>query len=230
MTPSPSGTRSRPNHQPRPPAARRYRQTANSESALKVTFCVRGVISPLLANLFLHYAFDAWMSRNYPHIPFERYADDAICHCKNAEEAQALWSALQIALRPASWCCTLRRRRSSTEGCEPPWRLPEPVVRLSRVYVPSEESVGGGRSALCVLPARRSESVDVHQPNRSALDTLSSQRQVPAGPGRDVQPVGLTRFGGHPEAFVRGAADAKNTPSIFAGISPTDGRAGPCWP
>src|ERR1700741_436974 len=33
-----------------------------------------GVISPLLANLFLHYAFDAWMSRNYPHIPFERYA------------------------------------------------------------------------------------------------------------------------------------------------------------
>ena len=54
-----------------------------------------GVISPLLANLFLHYAFDAWMSRNHPHIPFERYADDAICHCKSAEEAQALWSALQ---------------------------------------------------------------------------------------------------------------------------------------
>src|SRR5271166_275329 len=95
MTPSPSGTRSRPNHQPRPPAARRYRQTANSGSALKVTFCVRGVSSPLLANLFLHYAFDAWMSRNYPHIPFERYADDAICHCKSAEEARALWSALQ---------------------------------------------------------------------------------------------------------------------------------------
>ena len=42
----------------------------------------------------LHYAFDMWMSRNYPQIPFERYADDAICHCKSAEEAQALWSAL----------------------------------------------------------------------------------------------------------------------------------------
>ena len=61
----------------------------------KVIFCVQGVISPLLANLFLHYAFDAWMSRNYPHIPFERYADDAICHCKSAKEARALWSALQ---------------------------------------------------------------------------------------------------------------------------------------
>ena len=53
-----------------------------------------GVISPLLANLFLHYAFDTWMARNYPHIPFERYADDAICHCRSAEEARVLWSAL----------------------------------------------------------------------------------------------------------------------------------------
>src|SRR5262245_15806298 len=53
-----------------------------------------GVISPLLANLFLHYAFDMWMARTYPHIPFERYADDAICHCKSAEEAQALRRAL----------------------------------------------------------------------------------------------------------------------------------------
>jgi hypothetical protein len=42
--------------------------------------------------------------------------------------------------------------------------------------------------------------------------------------------LGLTRFGGHPEAFVRGAADAKNTPTVFAGISPTDGRPGRCWP
>ena len=52
------------------------------------------VVSPILANLFLHYAFDTWMARTYPHIPFERYADDAICHCKSADEAQALWKAL----------------------------------------------------------------------------------------------------------------------------------------
>jgi len=49
-----------------------------------------GVISPLLANLFLHYAFDAWMARTFAHIPFERYADDIICHCKSAEEARNL--------------------------------------------------------------------------------------------------------------------------------------------
>jgi group II intron reverse transcriptase/maturase len=49
-----------------------------------------GVISPLLANLFLHYAFDAWMQRQYPQIPFERYADDGICHCRSKAEADGL--------------------------------------------------------------------------------------------------------------------------------------------
>ena len=53
-----------------------------------------GVVSPTLSNLFLHYVFDLWMARNFPDIPFERYADDIICHCRSAEEARALWSAL----------------------------------------------------------------------------------------------------------------------------------------
>jgi RNA-directed DNA polymerase len=38
-------------------------------------------ISPLLANLFLHYAFDRWMQKYHPNIQFERFADDIICHC-----------------------------------------------------------------------------------------------------------------------------------------------------
>jgi group II intron reverse transcriptase/maturase len=42
-----------------------------------------GVISPLLANLFLHYAFDVWMRRHFPQCPFERYADDAVVHCRS---------------------------------------------------------------------------------------------------------------------------------------------------
>ena len=52
------------------------------------------MISPLLANLFLHYAFDVWMARKSAHILFERYADDIICHCKSAGEARALSSAI----------------------------------------------------------------------------------------------------------------------------------------
>ena len=54
-----------------------------------------GVVSPLLANLFLHYTFDAWMQRNCPDIPFERYADDALCHCRTREQAEKLKAALE---------------------------------------------------------------------------------------------------------------------------------------
>ncbi len=49
-----------------------------------------GVASPLLANLFLHYAFDQWMEREHPDISFERYADDAVCHCKREAQAEKL--------------------------------------------------------------------------------------------------------------------------------------------
>ena len=53
-----------------------------------------GVISPLLANLFLHYAFDNWMRRNYPQNLFERYADDVVVHCKTELEAVKLKETL----------------------------------------------------------------------------------------------------------------------------------------
>lgn len=53
-----------------------------------------GVISPLLANLFLHYTFDHWMTRHKPQIPFERYADDIVCHCKTEVEVNTLKEAL----------------------------------------------------------------------------------------------------------------------------------------
>ena len=49
-----------------------------------------GVISPLLANLFLHYAFDKWMVRENPDNPWARYADDGIAHCKSQNEAEEL--------------------------------------------------------------------------------------------------------------------------------------------
>ena len=54
-----------------------------------------GVISPVLANLFLHYAFDKWIQRHYPQIPFERYADDGICHCQSKAEAEGLRVAIE---------------------------------------------------------------------------------------------------------------------------------------
>ena len=57
-----------------------------------------GVISPILSNLFLHYAFDLWMGRTHPDIPWCRYADDGLVHCRTEQEAQAVMADLQARL------------------------------------------------------------------------------------------------------------------------------------
>ena len=53
-----------------------------------------GVVSPVLANLFLHYTFDLWMARTFPHLRWCRYADDGLVHCRTEKEARAVWIAL----------------------------------------------------------------------------------------------------------------------------------------
>lgn len=54
-----------------------------------------GVISPVLANLFLHYAFDMWVVRRHPDKPFARYADDGVAHCHSIEDAEKLHDSLK---------------------------------------------------------------------------------------------------------------------------------------
>ncbi len=56
------------------------------------------VISPLLSNLLMHYAFDSWLRRNYPSVQFARYADDAVIHAESYEEAATLLEALRSRL------------------------------------------------------------------------------------------------------------------------------------
>lgn len=55
-----------------------------------------GIVSPVLSNLFLHYVFDMWMSRTLPHVQFERYADDIICHVRTRGEAIAVLRKLHV--------------------------------------------------------------------------------------------------------------------------------------
>jgi RNA-directed DNA polymerase len=55
-------------------------------------------ISPLLANLYLHYAFDRWMQREYPHQPFERYCDDIVVHCQSEHQAKEVLHAITARL------------------------------------------------------------------------------------------------------------------------------------
>jgi len=61
-------------------------------------------VSPVLANLFLHYAFDTWMARRFPALPFERYVDDAVVHCRSERQARMVVQAIgermeQVGLR-----------------------------------------------------------------------------------------------------------------------------------
>jgi RNA-directed DNA polymerase len=58
-----------------------------------------GVISPLLANIFLHHVFDMWMAGEHPGCPFERYADDVVVHCQSLEEALEVKRAIEQRLR-----------------------------------------------------------------------------------------------------------------------------------
>jgi RNA-directed DNA polymerase len=51
-------------------------------------------VSPVLANLFMHYAFDSWLEREFPTVEFERFADDAVVHCVTERQAREVWVAL----------------------------------------------------------------------------------------------------------------------------------------
>ena len=81
-----------------------------------------GVISPLLANIFLHYAVDKWLEKYYPQITFVRYADDMVIHCDTKEEAEQISKAIRERLDQAKlrlneektqivYCKDYRRRK-----------------------------------------------------------------------------------------------------------------------
>jgi RNA-directed DNA polymerase len=73
-------------------------------------------ISPLLANLFMHYAFDAWMTREFPAVTFERYCDDIIVHARSAN--QALQLRAMIASRLAECGLQLNEHKTRIVYCK----------------------------------------------------------------------------------------------------------------
>lgn len=70
-----------------------------------------GVISPVLANIFLDIVFDKWMEKNYPDVEFERYADDIVVHCQNIKQALRLLEAIKKRLKD----CKLELNREKTK-------------------------------------------------------------------------------------------------------------------
>lgn len=114
-----------------------------------------GVISPLLANLFLHYAFDAWMQRQHPGLPFERYADDAIVHCRTEAEARRLLRALRERLTDCG--LTLHPDKTKIVYCRDGYRRGRyPDVQfdfLGYSFQPRQAKSHRGNLFLSFLPA-----------------------------------------------------------------------------
>ena len=75
-----------------------------------------GVISPLLANIYLHHAFDVWMRDEFGSLPFERYADDIIVHCLT--EKQARYVLGRIRQRLDEWGLTLHLEKTKIVCCQ----------------------------------------------------------------------------------------------------------------
>ncbi|MEM5390076.1 group II intron reverse transcriptase/maturase [Paraburkholderia phymatum] len=75
-----------------------------------------GVVSPILMNLFMHYAFDSWMQRTWPQSPFARYADDAVVHCRSLAQAQAVMQAIEERL--AECGLTMHPEKSKIVYCK----------------------------------------------------------------------------------------------------------------
>ena len=106
---------------------------------------IRG-ISPVLANLFMHYAFDTWLEREFPAVEFERYADDAVVHCATERQAREVLAALESGW-PRSGCdCTRTRPGSCTARTgNGATGLRAHVVHLPGLHVPRQECPDPGR-------------------------------------------------------------------------------------
>ena len=94
-------------------------------------------ISPLLANLFMHYAFDKWIDREHPRCAFERYADDVVIHCDTEQQAQQLWA--DLVERLGSLGLELHPDKTKIVYCKDTKRRDEAAahqLRLSRLHLP----------------------------------------------------------------------------------------------
>ena len=81
--------------QPASLPARQFRSGLGPQRPLVAQGRYPGPARPYIANLYLHYTFDMWMRRNFPGIPFQRYADDTVCHCRSKAQADLLKAALE---------------------------------------------------------------------------------------------------------------------------------------
>ena len=135
-----------------------------------------GVVSPILSNLFLHYAFDLWMTRTHPDLPWCRYADDGLVHCQSEQQAEAL--KVELSSRLAA--CGLQMHPTKTK-----------IVYRRTASTPSQRAAMTSRSA--ASGRKRTRTASRTTPSRSASFATTP---ISAGsrPGRCL-PAGDHRMG-----------------------------------
>jgi group II intron reverse transcriptase/maturase len=119
------------------------------------------VIGPALMNLYMHYAFDAWMQRAYPRYPFARYADDAVAHCRSRSEAESLLAAIRQRLRQCK--LELHAEKSAVVYCKESGRRKEyPRIQftfLGYTFRPRRAQGRDGKAWSGFLPAVSAEAI-----------------------------------------------------------------------
>jgi group II intron reverse transcriptase/maturase len=122
-----------------------------------------GVISPLLANIFMDIVFDKWMERNYPENPFERYADDVVIHCSNFKEALRLLENLKARLHE----CKLEAHKEKTkivyckrnQKYHPPFKTYKSFDFLGFTFKTRRTRGKWGHLQLVFTPSMRSKAI-----------------------------------------------------------------------
>ncbi len=124
------------------------------------------VVSPILSNIFLHHVFDMWMTEKHPSIPFERYADDAIIHCKTKAQAEFIRKALTQRL--SEWKLEIHPDKTRIIYCKDSNRTgghkPFMFTFLGYTFMPRQaESSRDGRIFTSHLPAISHQAkLDIH--------------------------------------------------------------------
>ena len=142
-------------------------------------------ISPLLANMFLHYAFDAWMAREHPGVLFERYCDDVIVHARSEPQARQLRAA--IASRLAECGLELNERKTRIVYCKDSTRRGsyehESFDFLGYTFRPRLSRSKSGGAVRQLPPGGLRQRAQAHRAGDPPLALASLVGQDPHGPG-----------------------------------------------
>ena len=148
-------------------------------------------ISPLLANLFMHYAFDRWMDREYPGCPFERYADDVVVHCDTEEQARhASGRHRRPARGPGPRAAPRQDEDRVLQRREPPRGCGAHQLRLPRLHLPGSPGSWPARVLRELPPGHEHQGEEGERPADQGLAPQPSQRHGPVRPRRGHQPPG----------------------------------------